>query len=191
MKHIKANEQKTGFLKNRSGLNISDRTEDERAQIIKECLSVIPTKGAGSREHWLHVGMAIHSELPNDVGLELWSVWSKNDPDYINEWDKNNPCEAVWKSFKGSGRGIGSLIHDADEVDPKRLRFSPISKDIVDKAQNELLVRTRRVKMSFQEVKKEYMRICEEVADPGEQDFLMHQLAVDNEFKDLKDLKAV
>ena len=190
MKHIKANEQKTGFLKNRSGLVLSDRTEDERAQIIQECLSVIPTKGAGSREHWLYVGMAIHSELPNDLGLELWSVWSKNDPDYINEWDKSNPCEAIWKSFKGSRRGIGSLIRDADEVDPKRLRFSPISKDIVDKAQNELLVRTRRVKMSFQEVKKEYMRICEEVADPGEQDFLMHQLAVDNEFKDLERLES-
>ena len=190
MKHLKANEEKAGFIKNRSGLVLSDRTEDERAQIIQECLSVIPTKGAGSREHWVHVGMSIHSELPNDLGLELWSVWSKNDPDYINDWDKNNPCEAVWKSFKGSGRGIGSLIHDADEVDPKRLRFSPVSKDIVDKAQNELLVRTRRVKMSFQEVKKEYMRICEEVADPGEQDFLMHQLAVDNEFKDLERLES-
>jgi len=190
MKHLKANEEKAGFIKNRGGLVLSDRTEDERAQIIQECLSVIPTKGAGSREHWLYVGMSIHSELPNDVGLELWSVWSKNDPDYINDWDKHNPCEAVWKSFKGSGRGIGSLIHDADEVDPKRLRFSPISKDIVDKAQNELLVRTRRVKMSFQEVKKEYMRICEEVADPGEQDFLMHQLAVDNEFKDLERLES-
>ena len=190
MKHLKANEEKAGFIKNRSGLVLSDRTEDERAQIIQECLSVIPTKGAGSREHWLYVGMSIHSELPNDVGLELWSVWSKNDPDYINDWDKHNPCEAVWKSFKGSGRGIGSLIRDADEVDPKRLRFSPVSKDIVDKAQNELLVRTRRVKMSFQEVKKEYMRICEEVADPGEQDFLMHQLAVDNEFKDLERLES-
>ena len=190
MKHLKANEEKAGFVKNRSGLVLSDRTEDERAQIIQECLSVIPTKGAGSREHWLHVGMSIHSELPNDLGLELWSVWSKSDPDYIDHWDKHNPCEAVWKSFKGSGRGIGSLIHDADEVDPKRLRFSPISKDIVDKAQNELLVRTRRVKMSFQEVKKEYMRICEEVADPGEQDFLMHQLAVDNEFKDLERLES-
>ena len=190
MKHLKANEEKAGFVKNRSGLVLSDRTEDERAQIIQECLSVIPTKGAGSREHWLHVGMSIHSELPNDLGLELWSVWSKSDPDYIDHWDKNNPCEAVWKSFKGSGRGIGSLIHDADEVDPKRLRFSPVSKDIVDKAQNELLVRTRRVKMSFQEVKKEYMRICEEVADPGEQDFLMHQLAVDNEFKDLERLES-
>ena len=190
MKSLKANEGTAGFVKNRSGLVLSDRTEDERAQIIQECLSVIPTKGAGSREHWLYVGMSIHSELPNDVGLELWSVWSKNDPDYINDWDKHNPCEAVWKSFKGSGRGIGSLIHDADEVDPKRLRFSPISKDIVDKAQNELLVRTRRVKMSFQEVKKEYMRICEEVADPGEQDFLMHQLAVDNEFKDLERLES-
>ena len=190
MKSLKANEGKTGFLKNRSGLNLSDRTEDERGQIIQECLSVIPTKGAGSREHWLHVGMSIHSELPNDLGLELWSVWSKSDPDYINEWDKHNPCEAVWKSFKGSGRGIGSLIHDADEVDPKRLRFTPVSLDIVQKAQNELMVRTRRVKMSFQDVKKEYMRICEEVADPGEQDFLMHQLAVDNEFKDLERLES-
>lgn len=190
MKHLKANEEKAGFVKNRSGLVLSDRTEDERAQIIQECLSVIPTKGAGSREHWLYVGMSIHSELPNDLGLELWSVWSKNDPDYINDWDKHNPCEAVWKSFKGSGRGIGSLIFDADEVDPKRLRFTPASLDIVQKAQNELMVRTRRVKMSFQEVKKEYMRICEEVADPGEQDFLMHQLAVDNEFKDLERLES-
>ena len=190
MKSLKANEEKAGFVKNRSGLNLSDRTEDEKAQIIQECLSVIPTKGAGSREHWLHVGMAIHSEIPNDVGLELWSVWSKNDPDYINDWDKHNPCEAVWKSFKGSGRGIGSLIFDADEVDPKRLRFTPASLDIVQKAQNELMVRTRRVKMSFQDVKKEYMRICEDVADPGEQDFLMHQLAVDNEFKDLERLES-
>ena len=190
MKSLKANEEKAGFIKNRSGMVLSDRTEDERAQIIQECLSVIPTKGAGSREHWLYVGMAIHSELPNDVGLELWSVWSKNDPDYINDWDKHNPCEAVWKSFKGSGRGIGSLIFDADEVDPKRLRFTPASLDIVQKAQNELMVRTRRVKMSFQDVKKEYMRICEEVADPGEQDFLMHQLAVDNEFKDLERLES-
>ncbi len=190
MKSLKANEEKAGFVKNRSGLVLSDRTEDEKAQIIQECLSVIPTKGAGSREHWLYVGMAIHSELPNDVGLELWSVWSKNDPDYINDWDKHNPCEAVWKSFKGSGRGIGSLIFDADEVDPKRLRFTPASLDIVQKAQNELMVRTRRVKMSFQDVKKEYMRICEEVADPGEQDFLMHQLAVDNEFKDLERLES-
>ena len=190
MKSLKANEEKAGFVKNRSGLVLSDRTEDEKAQIIQECLSVIPTKGAGSREHWLYVGMAIHSELPNDVGLEVWSVWSKNDPDYINDWDKHNPCEAVWKSFKGSGRGIGSLIFDADEVDPKRLRFTPASLDIVQKAQNELMVRTRRVKMSFQDVKKEYMRICEEVADPGEQDFLMHQLAVDNEFKDLERLES-
>ena len=190
MKSLKANEEKAGFVKNRSGLNLSDRTEDEKAQIIQECLSVIPTKGAGSREHWLYVGMSIHSELPNDVGLELWSVWSKSDPDYINDWDKHNPCEAVWKSFKGSGRGIGSLIFDADEVEPKRLRFTPVSLDIVQKAQNELMVRTRRVKMSFHDVKKEYMRICEDVADPGEQDFLMHQLAVDNEFKDLERLES-
>ena len=107
MKSLKANEEKAGFVKNRSGLNLSDRTEDEKAQIIQECLSVIPTKGAGSREHWLYVGMAIHSEIPNDVGLELWSVWSKNDPDYINDWDKHNPMRSclevlqrLWKGYR-------------------------------------------------------------------------------------------
>ena len=51
------------------------------------------------------------------------------------------------------------------------------------------MVRTRRVKMSFQEVKKEYMRICEEllIRRAG---LVMHQLAVDNEFKDLERLES-
>ena len=43
MKSLKANEGTAGFVKNRSGLVLSDRTEDERAQIIQECLSVVPT----------------------------------------------------------------------------------------------------------------------------------------------------
>ncbi len=190
MKSLKANEEQVGFVKNQNALNLSDRSEDEKAQIIQECLSVIPQQGANSREHWLFIGMSIHSEIPNELGLELWSAWSKDDADYINDWDEGNPCEVVWKSFKGSKRGLGSLIYEADRKDPKRVRFSPVSLDIVNKAQNELMVRTRRVKMTFQEVKKEYMKICEEVADPGEQDFRMHQLAIDNEFKDLEKLEG-
>ena len=39
-------------------------SEDEIAQIIHECLSVITHQGVGSREHWIKVGMAIHSTLP-------------------------------------------------------------------------------------------------------------------------------
>ena len=190
MKSLKANEEQVGFVKNQNVLNLSDRTEDEKAQIVQECLSVIPPQGAGSRDHWVKIGMAIHSELPNELGLSLWSAWSKEDPDYINDWDADNPCEVVWKSFKGSKRGLGSLIYDADEEDPKRLRFSPVSLDIVQKAQNELMIKTRRNKMSFQDVKKEYMRICEDVDDPGEQDFLMHQLAMDNDYKDLEKLES-
>ena len=66
MKAAKAGEGE-GLIKNRKGLDLSDRTEDEIAQIIQECLSVITHQGAGSREHWIKIGMAIHSELPGDL----------------------------------------------------------------------------------------------------------------------------
>ena len=69
---------------NRKDLDFSDRTSDEIIQIIGDCLSVIPHKGAGSREQWIQIGMAINSALPNDMGLALWSSWSAQDPDYSN-----------------------------------------------------------------------------------------------------------
>ena len=50
-------------------LDFTDRTQDEVCQIINDCLKVIPTQGKGSRDHWVKVGMAIHSALPNDLGL--------------------------------------------------------------------------------------------------------------------------
>ena len=59
-------------VQNKKDLDFSDRTEDEIAQIIHDCLSVISHQGLGSREHWVRVGMAIHSSLPNDLGLSLW-----------------------------------------------------------------------------------------------------------------------
>ena len=56
-------------VQNKKDLDFSDRTEDEIAQIIHECLSVISHQGLGSREHWVKVGMAIHSALPSEMGL--------------------------------------------------------------------------------------------------------------------------
>ena len=56
------------FIKNRTALDLSDRTEDEVAVIITECLNVIENRGSGQREHWVKVGMAIHSVLPNELG---------------------------------------------------------------------------------------------------------------------------
>ena len=68
---MKAAKTPASFIKNRSALDLSDRSEDEIAVIITECLDVIENRGAGNRDHWVKVGMAIHSVLPNDLGLTL------------------------------------------------------------------------------------------------------------------------
>ena len=31
--------------------------------------------------------MAIHSVLPNDLGLTLWSAWSAKDVEFAEEWE--------------------------------------------------------------------------------------------------------
>ena len=71
-----------GFIKNRKALDFSDRDPAEVAEIVQSALRVIPGQGAGSRDHWVKVGMAIHSELPTDLGLTLWAAWSAEDPEY-------------------------------------------------------------------------------------------------------------
>jgi hypothetical protein len=110
-----------GFIKNRKALDFSDRDPGEVAEIIQSALKVIPGQGAGSRDHWVKVGMAIHSELPTDLGLTLWSAWSSEDPEFANEWKGSNPCEEVWKSFKKGPVTLGSLFWMADQQMPGRL----------------------------------------------------------------------
>ena len=132
MKAAKAPET---FIKNRTALDLSDRTEDEVAVIITECLDVIENRGSGQRDHWVRVGMAIHSVLPNDLGLTLWSAWSAKDVEFSDEWERGNPCEATWNSFKPGRIGLGSLIYMADRVDPKRSRFTNNSKQILEAAE--------------------------------------------------------
>ena len=104
------------FIKNRKGLDFSDRTTEEVAEIIQSALKVIPNEGYGSRDHWITVGMAIHSELNNDLGLTLWSAWSAEDPVYAEDWsENNNPCEGPWKSFKKGAVTLGTLFYLADK----------------------------------------------------------------------------
>jgi len=109
------------FIKNRKGLDFSDRTTEEVAEIIQNALKVIPNKGYGSRTHWIKVGMAIHSELNTDLGLTLWSAWSAEDPVYAEDWAENrNPCEGPWKSFKKGEVTLGTLFYMADQKVPGR-----------------------------------------------------------------------
>jgi len=180
MKALKAGESKEGFVKNRKGLDLTDRTEDEIAQIIQECLSVITHQGAGSRDHWVKIGMAINSELPNDLGLTLWSSWSSEDPDYAEHWDNSNPCEPVWKSFKGKGVGLGSLIFWADREDPKRARFSPNSKEIVEKAEAKQVIDTRQFIPNFDEFYERADKIfMDERSSVGKRRYQLNRLAND------------
>jgi hypothetical protein len=172
-----------GFIKNRSALDLSDRTEDEVAQIVQECLNVITHQGIGSREHWVKVGMAIHSVLPNDLGLTLWAGWSADDPEYHDEWVDSNPCEEPWQSFKPGGVGLGSLIWMADQVDPKRTRFTAISKQILEAAEVNRITLNRDVVLSFDEIVRRGMAIYEG-DDVARMNYELHALAMEARYKD-------
>ena len=174
----------TGFVKNRKGLDLSDRTEEEIAQIIQECLNVIPHQGAGSRDHWIQIGMAIHSELPNDLGLTLWSAWSGEDPEYADEWEDNkNPCEEPWGSFKQGGIGLGTLIWLADQEDPKRARFQESSKSIIEKAEARQVQEIRTSTLPFVEVIKESKAILK-LDNPAVMNYKLNSLALRAGYRD-------
>ena len=172
---------------NRKDLDFSDRTQDEIVQIIGDCLSVIPHKGAGSREQWIQVGMAISSVLPTDLGLNLWSHWSSQDPDYANEWneadDRHNPCVEPWYSFKGSGVGLGTLIWLADREDPKRARFSDDIAAIVEKAEKLQVQEIRATVLPFEEVVKRAKAILD-LENPAEVGYKLNALALQSGYRD-------
>jgi len=179
---MKSAKKPTGFLKNRTALDLSDRTEDEIALIINDCCTVIENRGSGQRDHWIKIGMAIHSVLPNDRGLELWAEWSRRDGEFADEWEKGNPCTNTWKSFKPGAVGLGSLIWQADRADPKRTRFDENSKQILETAEA-AIQRTREVVLSFDEVIRRGMAIYEG-DDVARMNYELHALAMEARYKD-------
>ena len=165
-------------------LDFTDRTQDEVAQIIQDCLKVIPPRGKGSRDHWVKVGMAIHSALPNDHGLVLWSAWSAEDADFASEWaDNENPCKEPWYSFKGSGVGLGTLIWMADRADPERHRFSEDTKKIVKAAEEKKVQEIRQATLDFDEVIRRAKKILE-LDNPAEVNYKLNTLALQAGYRD-------
>jgi len=165
-------------------LDFSDRTEDEIAEIISDCLSVIRPQGTGSRDHWIRIGMAINSVLPNERGLMLWSSWSSDDPDYAADWAEDiNPCEAPWYSFTGGGIGLGTLIWLADRDDPKRTRFSEEINQIVSAAEARHVQESRPSVLDFDEVIKRAKKILE-LDNPAEVNYRLNALALQAGYRD-------
>ena len=181
---MKAAKTPTSFIKNRAALDLSDRTRDELAVIITECLDVVEQRGAGNRDHWVKVGMAIHSVLPDEEGLDLWSRWSAKDVEFAEEWERGNPCEPVWNSFRpGKGTGIGSLIWMANQVDPKKTRCSPESRRILEQAENRVVTLNREVTLPFEEIIRRGMEIYEG-SNVARMNYELHALAMEARYKD-------
>ena len=168
---------------NKKDLDFTDRTQDEIKQIIFECLSVISPQGKGTRDHWVKIGMAIHSALPTDMGLHLWASWSCEDPDYASEWVDGNPCEEVWYSFKGNGVGLGTLIWLADREDPHRKRFSEDTKRIVQSAEAKVVTEIRQATLDFDEVIRRAKSILE-LDNPAEVNYKLNTLALQAGYRD-------
>ena len=168
---------------NKKELDFTDRTQDEIAQIIFECLSVITQQGKGTRDHWVKIGMAIHSALPTEMGLHLWSSWSCDDPDYAKEWKDSNPCKEIWYSFKGSGIGLGTLIWLADREDKDRKRFSDDTKKIVQSAEAKVVTEIRQATLDFDEVIRRAKKILE-LDNPAEVNYKLNTLALQAGYRD-------
>ena len=58
---------------------------------------------------WLKVGAILHHQFHGDVeALEAWDRWSAEGADYTDSGDYS--CTAKWRTFKGSGATLRSLI---------------------------------------------------------------------------------
>ena len=175
--------QDGGFIKNRKALDFSDREPAEVAEIVQSALRVIPGQGAGSRDHWVKVGMAIHSELPTDLGLTLWSAWSAEDPEYSQEWASSNPCEEVWNSFRKGPVSLGTLFWMADQQLPGRLWLSEDLRKVVADAEADNVTRIRQVVITYAEVIKRAKAI-QEIQNPAEAAHAMNVLALEAGYRD-------
>ena len=172
-----------GFIKNRKALDFSDRDPAEVAEIIQSALKVIPGQGAGSRDHWVKVGMAIHSELPTELGLTLWSAWSADDPEYSDEWVGKNPCEEVWKSFRKGPVSLGTLFWMADQQMPGRLWLSEDLRKVVADVEADNITRIRQVTLNYAEVISRAKEI-QELDNPAEMAHRMNALALEAGYRD-------
>jgi hypothetical protein len=176
-----------GFIKNRKALDFSDRAPEEVAEIVQSALRVIPGQGGGSRDHWIKVGMAIHSELPDELGLTLWSAWSAEDPEFADDWVDGNPCEDVWKSFKRGSVSLGTLFWLADQQLPGRLWLSEDLRKVVTELE---AVASGESLPAFGVVIKA-VREALQLDNPAEQKYELHKIAHKARMRDAMELEKM
>jgi hypothetical protein len=83
---------------------LSRTTDDER---VKQALFSIP---AVDREVWIACGQALQAHF-GEAGRDLFHEWSATCPE---KYDQRS-CDRVWASFRGTGRGIGTIFFYASQ----------------------------------------------------------------------------
>lgn len=165
----------------------STRSREELIAIIENCLSVIKPQGRGSEDQWFRIGCMIHSELPNEHGLNLWREWSLRDDEYSDDWSNGaDPCLERWEAgFKANGGlGIGSLIQLADHYDPDRRRFQrdpTVGKTIDEVMQIPLAI--RGVQLTYEETIEKAKSFSKE-RNTAKRDFQYNSLALQAGYRD-------
>ena len=112
--------------------------------------------GQRLRDHWVRVGIAIHSQLLTIEAGALGQVVRKI-PSLLMS-GRLAILRAGWKSFRPGKIGLGSLIWEADKVDPGRTRFPGQQADpyrVKEKAVQEF----RAAVLSFDEIIKQAREI--------------------------------
>ena len=184
-----------GFVKNRKGLDFSGRTEDEIAELVRDCLAVLPHLGRGTEDYWWSVGAMVAEALPNERGLLLWSAWSAEDPAFEQDWASGDPCEAKWPHILGrvgraNNKGLGSLIYLADEYDPGRQRFQESSRKTLGEVEAEKVQKIRQVHLDYEEVIQRAKEL-QNLDNPAEMAHRMNALALEAGYRDAGGLERL
>ena len=184
-----------GLVKNRRGLDFSGRTQDEVAEIVHDCLQVLPHLGRGSEDQWWQIGAMVAESLPTDLGLALWSAWSATDPAFEDDWSKGDPCAEKWtrlaeRAGKPGNMGLGSLVKLADEYDPQRQRFQDSSRRTLEEVEATQVQQYRHVALDFPEVIRRARELLE-LDNPAEMNYRLHALAVESGYRDKESLERL
>ena len=163
----------------------SKRTKEERVAIVSGCLSVIGYTGPNSEHYWWEIGAMVNNELPGKEGLELWTEWSKRDPDYEHCWEDGlDPCAARWYATwrnDGARYNMSHLIRLADEVDPTRKRFKETGLDKLIEDVESIPLKFKEDVPDGADLIKRYYEIDSdpENEDPALHDQAVHKLAIE------------
>lgn len=74
-------------------------------ELLRNALSFVPSNLP--RDEWARVGMAIKSEYPDDLGLQLFSDWSAASGSSFDA----GAVRSTWRSIKaGGGVGVSTFV---------------------------------------------------------------------------------